>query len=152
MKSTRNIAIVWIVSLLTACQFATPAPITATTGAEFTLAPGQTATLEDIGLTITLVGVSGDERCPSKIECVISGPVSLTVSAQKDSDTPSELNFQTFTSNDGRAPDGQFEGIQNQAEYAGYVIQVKGVLPYPVRVFNEIKDVEYQVTLLVTEK
>lgn len=49
--------------LLTACQPVTPPPpITAGTGKEFTLAPGQMVTITDADLTLTLVSVPGDER------------------------------------------------------------------------------------------
>lgn len=138
--------------LLTGCSDATPTPMTVNLSNEFTLAPDQTVTLTDTELAVTLIGVTGDERCPSAIECALSGPVSLTISVQKDSQTPGEFALLTFTSHDGRSPDGQFEGIQSQVEYQGYVIQVKSVLPYPAKAFNEIKDSEYRVSFLVVEK
>lgn len=146
------ISIVWIVSL-TACQSATPFPnIDVTTDSEFTLAPDQTATIKDTGLTIKLIGVEGDQRCPSEIECAVSGPVSVSLSVQAGDGTPTELDLQTFTSNNGRAPDMQFEGMKDRAEYEGYIIRVVSVLPYPAKSFNEIKDSEYRVTFVVTKK
>ena len=149
----RNITTsLWLVVLLTACQSATPTPITATTGTEFVLAPDQTATIENTGLRLHLIGIAGDERCPSEIECAMSGPVSLTISVQKDSESPVEYALQTFTSNDGRSPEGHFEGIEDNLEYEGFVIQVKSVLPYPAKSTDEIKDSEYQVSFIVTEK
>ena len=148
----RNVATFLLVLLLTACQSATPSPITAAIGAEFTLAPGQAATIENTGLSIRLVGVTGDERCPSEIECAMSGPVSLTISVQKDAASPVEYALQTFTSNDGRSPRGHFEGIEDNIEHEGYIIQVKSVLPYPAKLADEIKESEYQVSFLVTEK
>jgi hypothetical protein len=152
-KIMKNITtFLWLVLLLTACQSATPSPITAATGTEFTLAPDQTATFEGMDFSIRLVGITDDERCPSEIECAMSGPVSLTISVQKDSESPVEYALQTFTSNDGRAPEGHFEGIQDNIEHEGYIVQVKSVLPYPVLSFDEIKDSEYQVSFLVAEK
>ena len=149
----RNIAtFLWLVLLLAACQSATPSPITAATGTEFTLAPDQTATIESAGLRLRLIGIAGDERCPSQIECAMSGPVSLTVSVQKDAASPVEYALQTFTSNDGRSPEGHFEGMEDNLEYEGFVIQVKSVLPYPAKSTAEIKESEYQVSFLVTEK
>ena len=142
----------WLVLLLTACQSATPSPITAATGTEFTLAPDQTATFEGTDFSIRLVSITDDERCPSEIECAMSGPVSLSIAVQKDSETPVEFAMQTFTSNDGRAPDGPFEGIEDRIEYEGYIIQVKSVLPYPAKSFDEINDSEYRVSFLMTEK
>ena len=149
----RNIAtFLWLVLLLPACQSATPTSITAATGTEFTLAPNQTATIEDTGLSLHLIGIAGDERCPSEIECAMSGPVSLTISVQKASESPVEYALQTFTSNDGRAPEGHFQGIEDHIEHDGYIVQVKSVLPYPAKSSDEIKDSEYQVSFLVTEK
>jgi len=148
----RNVATFLLVLLLTACQSATPSPITAATGMEFTLASDQTATIENTGLHLRLIGIAGDERCPSEIECAMSGPVSLTIFVQKDAGSPVEYALQTFTSNDGRSPEGHFEGIEDSIEHEGFVIQVKSVLPYPARSTDEIKESEYQVSFLVTEK
>ena len=148
----RNIATFLLVLLLTACQSATPAPIIAAIGTEFTLAPDQAVTIENTSLHLRLIGIAGDERCPSEIECAMSGPVSLTISFQKDAESPVEYSLQTFTSNDGRAPEGHFEGIEDNLEYEGFVIQVKSVLPYPAKSADEIKDSEYQVSFIVTEK
>ena len=141
-----------VLMTLTACQSATLSPITGTLDSEFTLAPDQTVTIENAGLSIRLIGVSDDQRCPSEIECATSGPVSLSIAVQKDSETPVEFAMQTFTSNNGRAPDGPFEGIEDRIEYDGYIIQVKSVLPYPAKSFNEIEDSEYRVSFLMTEK
>lgn len=145
---------VFLVVLLTttACRSATPAPITGAVDSEVILAPDQTVTIENTGLNISLIGITGDERCPSEIECAMSGPVSLSIAVQKDSEAPVEFALQTFTSNNGSAPDGPFEGMEDRIEYEGYVIQVKSVLPYPTKAFDEIKNSEYRVSFLVTEK
>jgi len=141
-----------LIILLTGCSTATSAPVTITLGTEFTLAQNQTATLADTELTIRLSGVAGDERCPSEIECAVSGPVSLSLSAQLGDSEPTDINLQVFTSNNGRAPDMQFEGIEDRAIYQGYSIRVVSVLPYPVNLTNKIKDSEYRVTFLVSKQ
>ncbi|MBI2332434.1 MAG: hypothetical protein HYU84_09810, partial [Chloroflexi bacterium] len=106
---------------LAACLPATPPPpITAVVGEEFTLAPGQTVTIVDTGLTLTLVSVPGDERCPLEIECAETGPVTVALSAQKDAAEPVEFTLQAFTDTDGRVPEGPFEGIQDRVEIMGY--------------------------------
>ena len=137
---------------VTACRSATPAPIIGAVDSEFTLAPDQTVTIENTGLNIRLIGITGDERCPSEFECAMSGPVSLSIAVQKDSEASVEFALQTFTSNNGRAPDGPFEGIEDRIEYEGYSIQVKSILPYPAKSFDEIKDSEYRVSFLMTKK
>lgn len=136
---------------LVSCQPATPPlPLTATVGKEFTLAPGQSATLGDTELTLTLIAVSSDERCPSEIECAVSGPVTMTVSAQKGSGEATEIVLQTFTSNDGLAPTMEFEGIQDRVMFEGYQIKITSVLPYPAKSMSEIKSSEYRVGFLIS--
>lgn len=150
----KKIALVlFLLILLSGCDSTTPpAPVAADLGTEFTLAPDQTATITNANLTMRLISIGGDQRCPSEIECAISGPVSLSIAVQRSIDTSVEFDLQTFTSNDGRAPDGAFDGIEDRIEYQGYLIQVKSVLPYPAKSFDEIKDSEYRVSFLVTKK
>jgi hypothetical protein len=152
MKSIQYISLIWLGVLLTACQRATPEPITARTGMEFTLAPDQTAEVEDNGLHMKLVGISGDNRCPSEVECVESGFVTLVITVQKDALEPVEFTLQTFTDYNGLAPQGPLAGIQNRVEYEDSMIQVQSVLPYPTQGFDEIKASEYRVTFLVAAK
>ena len=137
--------------LLASCQPATPpSPLAASVGTEFILAPGQSAILADAGLTLTLIAVSSDERCPSEIECFASGPVTLTVSAQKGSGEAVEFILQTFTSNNGLAPTIEFEGIQDRVMFEGHQIKITGVLPYPAKSMSEIKASEYRVSFLIS--
>lgn len=147
------IALLVLAFAVMACQALAPLPdITAEAGSEFTLGIGQSAAIEDAGLTITLKDVTGDDRCPYELECAMSGPVSLTITVQKDSETPVDFDLQSFTDYEGRSPEGHFEGIESQVEYEGYVIEVKGILPFPQRSHNEIQDSQYRVTLIVNKK
>ena len=148
----KKITLVILLFLISSCSSATPAPITADLGKEFTLAPDQTATITDANLTLRLIGVGGDERCPSEIECAVSGPVSLSVSAQLGDANPTNFDLQVFTGDDGRAPEMQFEGIKDRADYQGYLIRVTGVLPYPVNRTDLIKDSDYRVTFVLDKK
>jgi hypothetical protein len=148
----KKITLVILLFLISSCSSATPAPITATLGTEFTLAPDQIATITNTNLTLRLVRIAGDERCPSKIECAVSGPVSLSLSAQLGNSQPTPIDLQVFTGNDGRAPEMQFEGIKDRDVYEGYLIRVTGVLPYPVNRTNLIKDSDYRVTFVIDHK
>ncbi len=153
MKIKLLITFLVLTTLLTACQTATPPPpVLITENAEFTLAPDQTATLVKTGLLIRLIGVAGDERCPSEIECAASGPVSISLSIQVGNEESGNINMQTFTGSDGRAPDMQFEGIESRLIYEGYLIRVTSVLPYPVNSTKEIKDSKYRVSLVVSKQ
>ena len=137
--------------LLVSCSSVTPAPMTVILGTEFTLAANQTATITDTNLTIRLIGVTDDQRCPSEIECAASGPVSLSLSAQIGDSEPTDLNLQVFTNNNGRVPDMQFEGIEDRAIFEGYLIRVLSVLPYLAQTFDEIKASEYRVIFIVSK-
>ncbi len=154
IKSKLPISMI-LITMLLACRTLTPAPaspVTATKDVEFTLAEDQTAMVTDTGLTIRLIGVAGDERCPSEIECAMSGPVSISLSVQKSGGDPVNVNLQTFTDNNGRAPGGKFEGIQNSETFEGYLIEVMGVTPYPAKPSKPIKASEYRVILIVTQE
>jgi len=148
----RKLTLILLLMMLTGCSSATPAPVTVNLDTEFTLAPDQTATLTDTNLTVHLIGVAGDERCPSEIECAVSGPVSVSLEVQLGDTGPTEINLQVFTSDNGRAPDMQFEGIKDRAVYAGYLIRMVGVLPYPAQRNDLIRDSEYRVTLILSQE
>jgi hypothetical protein len=161
LKNSPLIAFSILVSMLIACQALIPlpiapptplAPVTVEKDKEFTLSEDQTATVTGTGLTIRLIGVAGDQRCPREIECAISGPVSLSLSVQKDNGAPANIDLQTFTDDTGRAPAGKFEGINSRASFQGYSIQVMGVTPYPTKPSTPIKSSDYRVTLIVTQE
>ena len=139
-----------ITLLLSACR--PILPISAGMSEEFTLEPGQSVNIIDQDLTITLDGVTSDQRCPAKIECAMSGPVSVNVTVQAGSEPPEEFTFQTFTDNDGRVPEVEFQGMQTRMSAWIYTIRIKSVLPFPQRSISEIRDSEYRVSFVVSAK
>jgi hypothetical protein len=151
---TRYIALILLsFSILSACQRTdSPAEVAATVDMEFNLAPDQSAVVRDTGLTITLDSVVGDDRCPSEVECVASGPVEVSLSVQKGNETPADFTLQTFTDQNGRSPNLAFEGITNQVEVAGYLIRIVAVTPYPQNPEVKMDPSDYHVTLLVSNK
>jgi hypothetical protein len=143
------------ICILTACQTTTPSPsITTLPGTELTLtlAPGQSATITATDLTITFNSVLSDERCPSEIECAVSGPVTISLSVQQGSSPAIDLALQTCTDNNGRTPNVQFEGITDRVELGDYLIRIAGVTPYPTNLSTQIKPSEYQVAFIVAQK
>ncbi|MEO7838956.1 MAG: hypothetical protein ABIU06_06370 [Anaerolineales bacterium] len=138
--------------MLVACQTTSVSPLVAEQGVEFVLAPGVMATIKDTGLTIKLISVSSDGRCPSEVECTESGPVQLSLSAQKDNSMAAELMLQTFTDNEGRSPAMEFEGVTDRIVYEGYLIRFVGVLPYPEDLSTPIRQNDYRVSFVVTER
>ena len=152
MKTKVIFSLYIVLVFITACQTSTPPPLlTAATNTDFVLAPEQTAFIPDIGLKIKFVAISSDERCHSKMECAISGPVTLTISLQKDSGNIAEFVLQTFTNNNGLAPEMQFEGIQDRVEYESHLVQIKSVQPYPADLADRNNLLGYRVTFIVTE-
>jgi hypothetical protein len=144
--------ILFVICILTACQseVTSPSPGPATLNTEITLAPGQSA-VTGTNLTVTFHSVVSDDRCPSDVECVASGPVTVSLSVQ-DGDAPNELTLQTFTDLDGHSPNVQFGGVTNRAEVGDYVIQLAGVSPYPTSSTIPIKATAYRIALLISNK
>lgn len=148
----RTVWIVFLLVFLLACGFATPLPpVTASPGVEFTLAPGQSATLTGAEIEIALIGVPSDGRCPLLIECAMSGPVTVTISIKSGTNVSAEFEITNFTDNDGRVPPMDFEGMSPRVELNGYSIRMVSVLPFPQRSVSEIADDEYRVTFVVSE-
>jgi hypothetical protein len=136
-----------------ACQTATPeTSVTAAVNEEFSLAPGQSAAVKGTDLILTFDSVLSDERCPSVVECAASGPVTVSLSVRQGNGTPIDFTLQTFTDQNGRSPNVQFEGVTNRAEVGDYLIRVARVTPYPKDLSPEIGPSEYRVTLLVSRK
>ena len=154
MKTKRirvGLCVLW---LLAACQ-ASPnssSPTTAALRSEFTLAPDQSAAVTGTDLTLAFHSVLSDERCPSEVECAVSGPVTVSLSVQQGNDPPTDFTLQTFTDQTGRSPDVQFEGVTNRAEVGGYVIQITSVTPYPKKISATLEPSEYRVGLLVSNQ
>ncbi len=152
MLKIQSILFIFLFLLTSACQAATPLlNLTTAEGEEFTLAVGQSATVNASTLTVKLVGVSEDGRCPSEVTCAESGPVSIAVTVQAGNEEPMEITLRTFTDDQGRTPEMEFEGIQDRIEYKGYLIRVISVLPYPVNLEDKIEAGEYRVTFMVTK-
>ena len=138
--------------LLVACQATPIAPLIADLGVEFVLAPGGSATIKDTGLTINLISVLSDDRCPGEVECAASGPVQLSLAAQTENGIARDLMMRTRTDNDGRSPAMEFEGITDRIVYEGYLIRIVGVLPYPEDPSTPIRQNDYRVSFVVTKQ
>ena len=139
--------------ILGACQTVTPLPyVTGTVSSEFTLAPDQSVAVTGTDLTLTFHSVVGDERCPRDVECAASGPVTVSFSVQQGDGTPTDFTLQTFTDQNGRSPNVQFEGVTNRTEVGDYLIQISSVTPYPQDLSTKINPAEYRVVLFVAKK
>ena len=154
MKAKSFFYILFAMFIATACETSTtpssPAPVPL--DAEIILAPDQSTVVTGTDLTITFHSVVSDERCPSQVECAASGPVTVLLSVQQGNGTPNDFTLQTFTDQNGRAPNVQFEGVTNRAEVGEYLIQIAGVTPYPSDPSTKIEPSQYRVGLTVLRK
>jgi hypothetical protein len=101
-------------------------------------------------LILTFHAILSDERCPAEVECAASGPVSVSLSLQRGTDSPTDFTLQTFTDQSGRSPDVQFEGVTNRTEISGYVIQITSVTPYPKNSSATVEPSAYRLGLRVS--
>ena len=102
-------------------------------GAEFTLAPGQSAKARDEDVEVGFVEVTGDSRCPTDVTCVWAGEVKVRLSARG-------------------GPDGRVEHEVREGDSvvaAGYRIAVVGVKPLASST-RKIVPEEYRATFRVT--
>ena len=152
MRLKAGIQSLFIIWLLAACQTATRLPyMTTTTNHEFILAPGQTIVVTDADLTVAFHSILSDERCPSNVDCVFSGPVDVSISAQKGDKPPADITLQVFTDYNGRARAGLFGKITDRAGVGDCLIRIVGVTPYPKDQSTPIEPSEYRVAFLITQ-
>lgn len=154
MKTRCVPLILSLICILTACQAGgtSSPPVTGTVNEEIILAPGQSAAVTGTDLTVTFHSIVSDERCPSEIECAASGPVTISLSLQQGGRVSTDFTLQTFTEQNGRSPNVQFEGVTNRAEVGEYIIQILSVTPYPKNLTTKIDPSDYRISLLISNK
>ncbi|HSL28843.1 MAG TPA: hypothetical protein VK900_06545 [Anaerolineales bacterium] len=150
MKTMLLLTCLAMVCILAACQNADPV-VDTNVNREFSLAPGQSASVRRADLTITFNYVLSDDRCPIQIECAASGPVTVSLTVQQGDAVPFGLTLETLTDQEGRSPGSPMEGIRDAIEAGDYFVRVLGVVPYP-RNLSGIKASDYQATFIVTPK
>ena len=130
--------ILLVAGLMTLVSCATePASIqTPPLGADFTLAPGEMATIGATGLAVTFVRVVSESRCPvnPQIQCIWEGTAQL----------------QLRVSGLGSARDVPIETLStaNTATVDGYVVRLRDLTPGP-RVEAPTPPERYRATLRV---
>jgi hypothetical protein len=109
-------------------------------GIRFKLVKDQVASIDNRALLIELTGITEDSRCPSDVNCVWSGQVSVSLKVSLKGQAEQLLSFTLTGKNDQLA----------QQKIAGYVIEVLEVSPYSVTT-KPIAEDEYVVALMVTK-
>ncbi len=115
-----------------------PADIYANPGVTFTLAIGQSASVNGEDLEIRFVSVVGDSRCAAGVVCVWAGEASCLVEI-----TYADKVFEKVLTQPGLTEPAQ-------TDFANYTIAFD-LKPYP-QVGQEIKDKDYRLDLNIARK
>jgi hypothetical protein len=117
------------------CDEESPVGPTVPLNQEFTLAPGQGASLEGTSITVEFVRVSGDSRCPADAVCIQGGDALVHIRAGDGSREDYELHT----------------GDQSRAAvmHGGVRIELVNLQPYPFS-SRTIAPEDYRATLRAT--
>ncbi len=85
---------------------------------EISLNIGESVFINDHGITLKFIDVIDDSRCPSDVECVWEGTVSLMVNIQYNSQ-----NLGNYILNSSNL---------HKASFMGYYVKFKVLEPYPI--------------------
>jgi hypothetical protein len=110
---------------------ATPSPV----ARDVTLAPGQTASIEEAAISIRFQGVTGDSRCPGDAICITGG------SAQ--------VHIEVIPARGDRQPYVLHTGDLRPVSHGDLTIGLKELSPYPF-VSRPIQPSDYRAKLTVT--
>lgn len=91
-------------------------------GIHFYLVVGQTAVVSPEQLAITLKAITEDSRCPTNVQCIHAGWVTVEVSVQKDGESIGDFELTLGAALESQSPEASFEGL---------VIRLLEVNPYP---------------------
>jgi hypothetical protein len=105
---------------------------------QFSLSPGQAATVKGENLAIKFIEVTGDSRCPTGVECIQAGDAKIQVEITYSGKT----YYETFTQLGNSGP--------TKTDFQNYEI-IFNVLPYP-EAGKEIKDEDYRLQLTASRK
>ena len=120
--------------LATACDEKSPIGPTVPLNQQFTLAPGQSASIEDTSLRVEFMRVSGDSRCPADAVCIQGGDALVEVRVNNGGSAEYDLH----TGDHSRAA----------VTHDGYRIELVQLQPYPFS-SRTIEPGDYRATLTV---
>jgi hypothetical protein len=122
----------------TACDEASPTGPTVTLDQRFTLAPGETASIDESAMRLRFERVSGDSRCPADAVCIQGGDAIVHVQASGVGDS---RTLELHTGDSSRA----------SATYGGVTVALQELQPYPFS-SRTIAPGDYRATLLVSTR
>ena len=121
---------------VTACDEQNPVGPTVGLSEQFTLAPGEVATVRDVNLNVQFVQVTGDSRCPADATCIQGGDALVQIRVLDNGVTST---YELHTGDSSRAT-----VMHNQLRIGLVELQ-----PYPFS-SRTIAPGEYRATLTVT--
>jgi hypothetical protein len=121
--------------LATACQDTASEP-TVPLDQQFTLAPGQAASVAGASLQVRFVRVSGDSRCPADAICIQGGDAIVHLSV---GDSGGAAAYELHTGDSSRSA----------VSHAGFRVELISLQPYPFS-SRTIGPDEYRATLKVS--
>jgi hypothetical protein len=88
----RALVLVFCLLAATACDEKSPVGPTVPLNERFTLARGETASVEGAGLRLQFVEVAGDSRCPADAVCILGGDAIVHVRVTDSETMPYDLH------------------------------------------------------------
>ena len=131
----RRAALLFCLLAATACDESPTGP-TVSIDARFTLAPGETASIEGRGVRLRFEGVAGDSRCPADAICIQGGDAVVKVQASGDGGS---LSLELHTGDASRA----------SVTYGSVTVTLVDLQPYPFS-SRSIAPGDYRATLVVS--
>lgn len=92
MPAKSLILVLCCVVLMTACDEKGPTGPTVTLNQQFTLAPGELATVQDTSVRIQFLAVANDSRCPADALCIHGGDALVQIRVRDDRVNDYELH------------------------------------------------------------
>jgi len=135
----RLATLVFCLLAATACDESSPTGPTVSLDARFTLAPGETASVQGRGVTLRFEGVTGDSRCPGDAICITGGDAIVKVVASGDGNS---LSLDLHTGDSSRA----------SVTYGNVKVTLVELQPYPFSSRPAITPGDYRATLTVSVK
>ena len=111
-----------------------------TLGDEFSLTLGEKTSIPSGDLTLQLLGVPVDDRCPTQVECEYTGQAIVEIEIVKANRDSVLLEFNT-----NPMPDINLQSI---AEF-GYMFELVRLDPYPEHIANPIRAEDYRAVMVV---
>ena len=133
----RRLLVLFCLLLATACDEKSPTGPTVPLNDRFTLAPGEAARVDDAGVRVQFVEVTGDSRCPADAICIQGGDAVVHVRVFDASGAPAA--YRLHTGDQARA----------HAMHGPLRVTLQELQPYPFS-SRQIAPGDYRATLSVS--